>query len=280
MAVLYSSERTSDNYLSVNNCGTEIFDHSTWATIRKQGRIDYQMIYISKGLGHFVINGQENIVGEGNIVVFRPGESQHYYYDPNMISTVMYVHFTGTGCEDILMKSKIVNGNIFYIGKDIEFEKLFSQMGQYFISKKSNYEMFCTSYLMLLFSFVGKILLGKDDGPSIFDSRISNCYNYILTHYNEPLDMKELAHRAFLSESRLTHLFKQVSGYSPIDFLKYVRVERAKNLLGNYDYSISEIAASVGYSDQNYFCRVFKQICGVSPSEYRKQLIQKNKLFS
>lgn len=276
MPIFYSSERTSDDYLIVNNCGTEIFDHSSWIINREQGRIDYQMIYLSKGIGHFVINGQENIIGEGNIIIFRPNESQYYYFEPSIISTSMYVHFTGIGCEQILKKSLIEKGNIFYIGKDIEFEKLFSQMEQNFIHKKTNYEMFCTSYLMLLFSFVGKALSGTDDSQTIFDNRISNCYNYILTHYNEPLDMKKLAQKAFLSESRLTHLFKQVSGYSPIDFLKYVRVERAKSLLGNYNYSISEIASAVGYSDQNYFCRVFKKICGVSPSEYRKQLTQKN----
>ena len=55
------------------------------------------------------------------------------------------------------------------------------------------------------------------------------------------------------------------------DYLNLVRVNRAKFILRNYGMSLKEVAASCGYSDAAYFCRVFKRISKMTPTEYRNQ---------
>lgn len=92
----------------------------------------------------------------------------------------------------------------------------------------------------------------------------------MIGHYQEPLTLEGLAQMAGLSVSHYSRLFKKYIGYSPIDYLTHLRVDRAKELLVLSDYRLKSIASSVGYTDEFYFSRIFKKVTGVSPREYAK----------
>ncbi|WJH36738.1 AraC family transcriptional regulator [Paenibacillus sp. CC-CFT747] len=95
--------------------------------------------------------------------------------------------------------------------------------------------------------------------------------DYMSTHYREPLTLEGLAHMAGLSVSHYSRLFRKYIGYSPIDYLTHLRVDRAKEMLVLSDYRLKAIAGSVGYSDEFYFSRIFKKIEGMSPRDYAKR---------
>ncbi|MDM8312959.1 AraC family transcriptional regulator, partial [Clostridium cadaveris] len=63
------------------------------------------------------------------------------------------------------------------------------------------------------------------------------------------------------------------TGDSIIMFLNKYRIEKSKNFLKDRSYSILNVAISVGFKDQSYFCRTFKKYTGISPSEYRNQFL-------
>lgn len=69
----------------------------------------------------------------------------------------------------------------------------------------------------------------------------------------------------------LAHAFTKHTGVSPINYLIKKRIEEAKNLLSATDYSVAQIALSVGFSSHAYFAQVFKKEVGMSPISYRKQ---------
>ncbi|MDF2724290.1 MAG: transcriptional regulator, AraC family [Paenibacillus sp.] len=94
---------------------------------------------------------------------------------------------------------------------------------------------------------------------------------YMIQHYQEPLTLEALAQLVGLSVSHYSRLFKKVIGYSPIDYLTHLRMDRAKELLMMYDYRLKSIAHSVGYNDEFYFSRIFKKVVGLSPREYAKR---------
>ena len=95
--------------------------------------------------------------------------------------------------------------------------------------------------------------------------------DYMINHYRESLTLEQLAQMAGLSVSHYSRLFKKVIGYSPIDYLNHLRMDRAKELLVLSDYRLKSIAGSVGYTDEFYFSRIFKKIVGVSPRQYAKR---------
>lgn len=93
---------------------------------------------------------------------------------------------------------------------------------------------------------------------------------YIRSHYDEPLKRQELAESVSLSVNHYSFLFKQYSGYSPMQYITRVRLDNAKHMLRNSSLPISEIASRVGFQDPLYFARVFAKETGYSPRAYRK----------
>ncbi|MBC8081362.1 MAG: helix-turn-helix transcriptional regulator, partial [Gorillibacterium sp.] len=100
---------------------------------------------------------------------------------------------------------------------------------------------------------------------------IEHTQDYMATHYREALFVDDLAQMAGLSSSHYTRLFRKTIGYSPIDYLTHLRVDRAKEMLALSHYRLKLIAESVGYADEFYFSRIFKKIEGMSPRDYAKK---------
>jgi len=96
---------------------------------------------------------------------------------------------------------------------------------------------------------------------------------YIADHSAEDISLERIAARVGLSPFYISKVFKEETGVNYIDFLTACRIERAKALLSDQALSLKEITFEVGYNDPNYFSRVFKKMNGLSPSEYRKTLI-------
>lgn len=95
---------------------------------------------------------------------------------------------------------------------------------------------------------------------------------FIANHYqNETLSIKDISEHVFLSSSYICTLFKSETGQTLNQYLTDFRIDKAKNLLTDPRYKITDISARVGYSDGNYFGKTFKKLVGMSPSEYREQ---------
>jgi AraC family transcriptional regulator of arabinose operon len=101
------------------------------------------------------------------------------------------------------------------------------------------------------------------------DRKIARSIAFISLHINDRITMTQLAERVGLSSSYFWALFKQKTGYAPIDFMIRLRMHQACQLLKSTDKPVNEIAAGLGYHDPLYFSRAFKSILGVAPTRYR-----------
>lgn len=88
------------------------------------------------------------------------------------------------------------------------------------------------------------------------------------SHENLPLD--ELAERFYMSKSYLTRIFRSVTGFSVVEYNRFIKVRKAQELLRGTDASVTEIAEQTGFGNITYFEKVFKQTTGQSPAKYRK----------
>jgi AraC-like DNA-binding protein len=104
-------------------------------------------------------------------------------------------------------------------------------------------------------------------------SRVTAVIAHLRDHFAEPLAASDLAEVAGVSQSRLNVLFQQMTGYAPVEYLRRVRVEEARRLLGDIDLSVKEIAARTGFEDAYHFSKVFRRIDGLSPTDYRAALL-------
>ncbi|HOK94833.1 MAG TPA: helix-turn-helix transcriptional regulator, partial [Anaerohalosphaeraceae bacterium] len=81
----------------------------------------------------------------------------------------------------------------------------------------------------------------------------------------------DIAKSAHLSVSRLAHLFREQMGVTIVDYLTSIRIQHAKRLLLTSENNCTRICYEVGYNNQSYFTRVFKQLVGMTPREFRRQ---------
>lgn len=96
---------------------------------------------------------------------------------------------------------------------------------------------------------------------------------YLQTHIHESVSLEELAQRFFMSRSYLTRSFRNVTGFSVVEYMTYIRIQKAQQLLRESDRSITEIADLCGFGNITYFEKVFKEATGQTPVQYRKNVV-------
>ena len=267
----FCSDRISDEYLEVNSCGIEKIFKRDRGSLRPDGRKDYHVIYVEKGILNLFLDGEWKRLPEGSVVLFRPGERQEYKYLKDDKSISHYIHFSGGGCEKLLGRLGINGLKSFVMGKSHTYEELSERLVREFTVRKPLYVDFCSAYLYQMLNIIGrKYALGQGNVTPISASRINAVCRKIYDNMKKPPSVEELAADCCVSQSRFVHLFKEVTGKSVTDFVTSIRVERAKELLVSTDLPVREISETVGYDDQNYFSRRFLKAVGISPRDYRK----------
>lgn len=100
---------------------------------------------------------------------------------------------------------------------------------------------------------------------------IAGIYEIIEKNYSNPdLSIKFICDRLYLSHSHLCVLFKKETGKTLNQYITEFRIDRAKELLEDSTVKLYYVAARVGYTDQNYFTKIFKKLTNMTPSEYRE----------
>lgn len=100
---------------------------------------------------------------------------------------------------------------------------------------------------------------------------------YIDDKYLEQITLDDMSRDMYLNAYYLSHSFKSIIGYSPMQYVIRRRIGEAQNLLLNTDKTITEIAMQCGYNNSNYFQAVFRSIVGMPPGQYRKIWIKEKR---
>lgn len=104
---------------------------------------------------------------------------------------------------------------------------------------------------------------------------IQRVMEYINLHLGDHISNDDLAANASMSISHLSKVFKKETGGTMTEYIALMRCKKAAGLLKKTDLPVQEISSYVGYSDNNYFVKVFKKIYDLTPSEYRKTRLDK-----
>ena len=117
----------------------------------------------------------------------------------------------------------------------------------------------------------------EDHISSHDDEQVALLQSLLIAQYSQPWTINQLCQQSGLSVRTLNRRFQQAIGVAPLAYLKKIRLEQASDLLKDTNLSVMDIALQVGYTDSDYFARLFKQQFFLSPSAFRKSV--RNKLF-
>ena len=100
---------------------------------------------------------------------------------------------------------------------------------------------------------------------------------YIKGHFFNRISLSEVSKAIFITPSYLSKIFYEIEGVHFSDYIKHIRIEKAKELLEKKkNYRIYQISEAIGYRDPKHFIKVFKSIEGETPSEYRNRFLFSN----
>ena len=111
--------------------------------------------------------------------------------------------------------------------------------------------------------------LENSENENLQESQKSAIKKYIKENYKRDISAGDVAGILGYSDVYFSKIFKQLFDDTFINYLTKVRIDKAKVLLKDVSFNIKEVGVSVGYTDSNYFTKVFKRSVGMSPSEYR-----------
>ncbi len=103
--------------------------------------------------------------------------------------------------------------------------------------------------------------------------KIQQATEYIRENFDKDLNMAVVSNHISMNYSLFSYVFKQYTGYNFVNYLKNLRINEAKHLLSETDLYVNEISQQVGYNNEKHFMKIFKNTCGVSPTEYRKNMM-------
>ena len=136
---------------------------------------------------------------------------------------------------------------------------------------------FLTEFLIRLTrvkSAVDSNILPIEKRRNIAQTSISEMIiDYMNDNIYQSLTLEDICRHFMLEKSQLTYIFKNNTGNTPIRYYSQLKIKEARRLLRKGEHNISQISDMLGYSCIHSFTRTFKQIVGLSPSEYRKKLM-------
>ena len=265
--------REKKQALRILSAGTyQLFTWPKLPTWRPKGRVDWQLIYIAAGEGHFILNGREVTVPAGNMVLYQPKQEQHYYFLGKDRSQYWFVHFTGRTVKNILRHYGIpLDGYILHTGISYAYEDLFRHMRDELLECSWGYEEILTHLFRELLIEMHRRMHENEMRISGFvQKEMEHAQGYFRDHYNEEISIEQYAASRNMSSSWFGKSFLAATGVSPKKYMQDLRIRNAQILLETTDGTVAEIARIVGYDNPMYFSRVFKKARGVSPAGYRR----------
>lgn len=225
------------------------------------------LVYVKRGTFYLELESGKYEVNAGQIGIFDCRQPHYYHASDNM--EFYYVHFDGPQAHELCSYINQTSGLVIDGGNNAAILKILEDMVAFY-HDGGNESVFETSariyqMLMLLNNPIQSPRLKKND-----DSLV-RAVTYIRSHVGKRITLQELADVAGLSLYYFSHLFKEMTGQSPNEFVIYSRIDRAKALLLTSDLSIAEISRQVGYPNSSNLITLFTRRVGCSPAQYRKE---------
>ena len=263
----------SDKFLEINHCGISNYTFGDYTTIREQGRLDYQLIYIRKGKIYVQFGNEITTVTAGNAIIYRPGDPQKYSYLKKDKYESVYVHFSGSCAEQTLIDLGIADKRIFPVLATDEMDLLVEKLLPEHRLSKKGYKILENSILLNMLCLIAR----SDEESAVITTAKQKIEKILLkmeSNITNKFTIKDYADELFLSVDRFSHLFTETVGVPPHRYMLTLKTNRAKQLLIQTDHTIGEIAKFIGFTDPLYFSRIFKKHCGSTPMQFRKSARQ------
>ncbi len=239
---------------------------------RRKGSPQHILIYCVKGEGWYHLNDRKHTVKPNQVFVLPANVAHRYGTDDTNPWTIYWLHFTGSQAHHFLnFLHQDTDPSPITVSPQPERFALFDDILSH-VEMSYNMDSIVyanTSLARFLATFNNAVYTPNAINP-VEDDPISQTITYMKENLSQSLKLEELAEIAGMSASHYSAVFREKVQSAPINFFTFLKIQEACRLLENTQIRIKEVAYQIGYSDPYHFSRVFANVMGVSPRDFRK----------
>jgi AraC-like DNA-binding protein len=245
----------SINYIG---CGHLVPDPA-WAIKNHHHPMHHELIVVFRGRMHVRIKGRDFTAGRGDILYYPKRIWHEERTDPEDPVETYFIGWKGpTGKWDTLLHDA-----------DGRVHLLVQWLYQENISTFDGAAALKNAHLKSVLVELSKLTILKGQSSLVREVR-----SYIQDHLRDPLTLDDLAEQAGMSKYHFIRKYRQLSGRTPMEDLRMIRIEAARNLVMTTDLPLKAIALQVGLCDEYYLCRLSTKYFKASLGSFRKMSYQ------
>lgn len=231
----------------------------------------YYLIFVLEGEGEFRQSGGAYSLAAGDLFCLFPQVTHEYWTNPRQPLRKLFFAFEGKGALDLLARAGLTPRRPHASdGATSEATALAEELRRLAAESGGGSDLLRLSLFLRVFDALStqSPSYRVSDGQ---DSWLQKGRAYLDIHYAEDIAIESVSAAVGIERSHFTKTFRQAYGMPPMRYLLQLRMNEARLLLEQTDYTVAEIARSVGYPDLFTFSKAFKKHAGESPKAYRQR---------
>jgi AraC-like DNA-binding protein len=236
---------------------------------------EFQIIYITKGEGIFSSGDRSYQIKPGCIMLILPGVSHMYRPLPETGWHEYWVGFKGDYFSRLLEEGRFSPEHVFFeTGLHNSLLSIFTQIFDEVRSQRPLYQL---KTCALILSLIAEVLTRerRKEQPNYYEDITAKAKYLMESNAYSAINIPFISEQLGISTSRLNEIFKTYTSMTPYQYYIHIKIHKAESLLEEEDISVKEAAYKMGFEDQYYFSRLFKNKTGVSPSDWKKYITGK-----
>jgi len=286
---VYSLQNFSSPERKSQQFQVEIFDANRHFAVKYPHRHDfYEVLYLSKGSGFHVIDGNKYEIKPPSVFFMSPGQAHKIEFSSD-IEGYIYIFTSEFYLINQNNQNRLIEFPFFFTIKqdnppiildkkrDILFLESLFQKGIEEIAHKENFSVeLLRSILDLILTFCSTIY--KTDDYKLVKGKghivVKKFYQLVEENYHKNLSVAEYADKLAITPNHLTQTVTQLTGKTSSQIIKSKQILEIKRLLVHTNLNVTEIALLLSFPDQSYFAKFFKRESGISPLQYRSKALR------
>ncbi len=246
-----------------------------YSFLASKGRVleEYQFVYITRGKGVFTSKSSgETEIKAGDMFLLFPGEWHSYHPDEKTGWDEYWIGFKGLNIDNRVTNGFFIPSEpVFHVGLNEEIVRMYRHAITIAREQRIGYQQMLAGIANVIQGFAYALHRHNTFEDQEAAQQIQKAKVIMMERFGQGISPTDVADNINMGYSKFRRLFKEYTGYAPLQYIQELRLQQSKELLLSTNLSLTEIADEVGYDNADYFSTAFKKKNRITPTAYRKK---------